>query len=156
MFKALGENIRRVRCECAKGAESLITPNAMVKHRGLWVAFLCSHVFVGCVFWAQLMFNGTSALSPDTWGNWACILPAEVWASVQIVAAMMGLVGLIDPPRWRLVAAGSILNAFQFQALALSAILSDGQTVIGVWPCAMFVPAHILLATEAWQYGRGK
>jgi hypothetical protein len=141
---------------CLDGAATLVEPSALIKYRPMWVAFLVPHILVGCVFWAKLMFNGSSAFSPETWGNWACVLPAELWAGVQIAAALMALIGLIDPPRWRLVAAGSALNALQFQALALSAILSDGQTVIGVWPCVMFTPAHILLAVEAWQYGRRK
>lgn len=156
MLREIADDWRKIREACLIGAASMIRPRALLENRRMWVAFLVPHVIVGCTFWAQLVFASSSALSPETWGEWACILPAKLWAAVMIAAALMELVGLIDPPRWRLIAAGAVLNAVQFQALALSAILSGGQTVIGAWPCALFVPAHILLAVEAWQYGRRK
>lgn len=137
------------------GVSFLASGKALTVLRPAWVAFEAALLIVGLLFWATLSM-GVSAFSPETWGEWACILPAKLWAAVQIIASLTIIYGLLEPPKWRLITAGAIIHAVQYQALALSAVLSGGQVVIGVYPSFLFVPAHILLAVEAWRHGRRK
>ena len=156
MLRAFVEPFRywsRTWADALDGMSFLASGRALTVFRPAWVAFEVALLIVGLLFWTTLSM-GVSAFSPETWGEWACILPAKLWAAVQIIASLTIIYGLLEPPKWRMITAGAILHAVQYQALALSAVLSGGQVVIGVYPSFLFVPAHILLAVEAWRHGR--
>lgn len=135
------------------GADFLASGDALNILRPMWIAFEGALLVVGLIFWASLMF-GISAFDPTTWGAWACQFPALGWAGVQIAASVAIIYGLMRPITYQVAAAGALLHAVQYQALALSAMLTGGQVVIGIYPSVLFVPAHLVLAVEAWRYGR--
>ena len=108
---------------------------------------------VGLLFWVTLAM-GVSAFSPDTWGAWACEIPALWWAGMQIVASALVIWGLMVPVTWRMAVAGAVIHAAQYQFLAISAMASGGEVVIGIYPSVLFVPAHLLIIWQATRYGR--
>jgi hypothetical protein len=61
--------------------------------------------------------------------------------------------GLMVPITWRLAVAGAVLHAVQLQFLAISAMASGGEVVIGIYPSVLFVPAHLLIIWQAVRYG---
>ena len=135
------------------GAQFLFSADALEHLRYAWLAMEIALLVIGCMFWATL-WSGIPAFAPQVYGAWACSLPALGWAGVQIGASLLIIYGLMRPiTRWPAIA-GAILHATQYQAIALSAFLTGGQVAIGIYPAVFFVPAHIVLAVEAWRHGR--
>lgn len=131
----------------------LFSGAALETLRTAWLAMEIALLVVGLLFWATLMF-GVSAFSPETYGTWACALPALGWAAVQIIGSALIIYGLMRPINHRPAMWGALIHAAQYQALALSAMLTGGQVVIAIYPSVLFVPAHLVLAVEAWRHGR--
>ena len=136
----------------AHGAEKLLAKDAIEDARNYWIAMEIAMLLVGLLFWITLSV-GISAFSPETWGAWACYFPARLWAGVQIVASALVIWGLMVPITWRLAVAGAVLHAVQLQFLAISAMASGGEVVIGIYPSVLFVPAHLLIIWQAVRYG---
>lgn len=137
------------------GAGWLCSGEALVVLRPAWMAMEVALLLIGLLFWSTLMM-GVSAFSPETYGQWAVQFPALGWAAAQITGSLLIVYGLMRPITHWPAMVGSLVHVIQYQALALSAILTGGQVVIGIYPSVFFVPAHLVLAVEAWRYGRGK
>ena len=136
-----------------RALDFILSGEALSQLRVAWICFEVLSLAVGLLFWASLWF-GISALSPETYGRWACELPALVWASAQIIGSAMIIYGLMRPVTHHHAMIGALVHVVQYQALALSALLSGGQAAIGIYPSVMFVPMHIVLAVEVWRHGR--
>ena len=156
MIKSLLEPLsywRKLGLGILDGVDFMASGEALETLRPAWIAFEGALLVVGLIFWVALMF-GVSAFDPDTWGAWACQFPALMWAGIQITASVMIIYGLMRPITYQVAAAGALIHALQYEVLAMSAIFSGGQVVIGIYPSVLFAPAHIVLAVEAWRYGR--
>lgn len=133
---------------------SLINPRAIDRFRPVLMLFEGALLLVGCLFWISTQ-SGVDSFSPETWGEWACALPAEAWAGVQMLAGAAIVTGLMHPiTRWRIII-GCGIQIIQFAGLSISAMGSGGQFVIAVYPLVLFVPFHLILAMEAWAYDPG-
>lgn len=133
------------------GLQSLVNPKAIDRYRPILMLIEGAILLVGCSFWLSTQ-TGVDSFSPETWGAWACILPAELWAGVQMLAGAMIVTGLMHPVTRGRIIAGCAIQSFQFLALSVSAIGSGGQFVIAVYPLVLFIPFHLILALEAWAY----
>jgi hypothetical protein len=134
------------------GVAFLFSGAALEQLRYAWLAFELALFLIGCLFWATL-WAGVPAFAPDVYGAWACGLPALFWAGVQISASLLIIYGLMRPiTRWPAFV-GAVMHAAQYQAIALSALLTGGQVAIAIYPDVLFVPAHLVLAVEAWRHG---
>lgn len=133
---------------------SLLHPRAIDRFRPILMLFEGALLLVGCLFWISTQ-SGVDSFSPETWGDWACRLPAEAWAGVQMLAGAAIVTGLMHPiTRWRIII-GCGIQIIQFAGLSISAMGSGGQFVIAVYPLVLFVPFHLILAMEAWAYDPG-
>lgn len=133
---------------------TLITPRAIDRFRPVLMLFEGALLLVGCLFWISTQ-SGVDSFSPETWGDWACALPAELWAGVQMFAGAAIVTGLMHPvTRWRIII-GCLVQIIQFAGLSVSAMGSGGQFVIAVYPLVLFVPFHLILMAEAWAYDPG-
>jgi hypothetical protein len=135
----------------AGGYRTLVNPKAIDRFRPLLVFLEVLLLGVGCAFWLSTQ-AGVDNFSPETWGEWACILPAELWAGVQMAAGAMIVTGLMHPVTRGRIIAGCVIQCIQFLGLSISAMGSGGQFVIAVYPLVLFIPFHLILALEAWAY----
>jgi len=133
------------------GLDSL-TRNGAFRHYGpAFISMEVALLMVAALFW-QASFIGGSAFSPETWGEWACQWPAQLWAGLTLIGSTLTATGLIHPAkRWRILA-GAALQGAQFTALALSAALTGGQFVIAAYAFLVFVPFHALLIIGAFRH----
>jgi hypothetical protein len=132
----------------------LITPRAIDRFRPILILMEFGFLLIGCAFWISTQ-SGVDSFSPETWGVWACILPAELWAAVQMVSGVMIVTGLLHPVTRHRIVFGCILQIVQLLGLSVSAMFSGGQFVIAIYPLVLFVPFHVILAAEATVYESG-
>lgn len=129
----------------------LIHPRAIDRFRPALIGMEMALFAIGLLFWLDTQTGGDN-FSPETYGAWACSLPAEMWAGVMLAGGVLCVSGLMHPvTRWRIVV-GALVHVVQFTALSFSAILTGGQFVIAIFPLLFFVPLHIILAWEAVIY----
>lgn len=128
--------------------DSLVHPRAIDRFRPILMLIEVALLIVGCAFWISTQM-GVDSFSPATWGEWACILPAELWAGVQMGAGALIVTGLMHPVTRNRIVIGCIVQIVQFLGLSASAMFSGGQFVIAVYPLVLFVPFHLILALEA-------
>lgn len=105
-------------------------------------------IFVGSLFW------WLAAWSPDAfdvgmYGRFALMFQAEAWAMAMMAPAALVLIGLQDPVKRWMVAAGAGLEAVQFIALGYSAIFTGGEYIIGVFCWVFFGRKYIRLLWSA-------
>lgn len=129
----------------------LIDRRAIDRFRPVLIAMELSLLLVGCLFWLNVRWSADS-FSPETWGDWACMLPAEFWAGAMILSGALIVSGLMHPITRGRIIIGSILHVLQFMGLAVSVLGSGGQFVIAVFSIVVFVPMHLVLAWEAAIY----
>jgi hypothetical protein len=132
----------------------LFSPRAIDRFRPILMVIEGGLLFIGCLFWISTQ-SGIDSFSPETWGNWACTLPASLWAGVQMLAGAAILTGLLHPVTRMRIVLGCAVQIIQFAGLSISAMFSDGQFVIAVYPLVLFIPFHLILAVEAWAYDPG-
>lgn len=135
-----------------QGAGFLFSGQSLEVLRLGWLAMEGALLIIGSLFWATL-WMGLPAFAPDVYGTWACERPALAWAAVQIAASALIIYGLMRPMTWRPAFVGAVLHALQYEAIALSALFTGGQVAIAIYPLILFVPAHLVLAVEAWRHG---
>ena len=129
----------------------LITPRAIDRFRPALIAMEFSLFLVGCLFWLNTQMGGDN-FSPETYGEWACMLPAACWAASMMLAGALVISGLMHPITRGRIIIGCALQVVQFLGLSVSAIGSGGQFVITIFPLLFFVPLHLVLAWEAAVY----
>ena len=105
-------------------------------------------IFVGSLFW------WLAAWSPDAfdvgmYGRFALMFQAEAWAMAMMAPAALVLIGLQDPVKRWMVAAGAGLEAVQFIALGYSALFTGGEPIIGVFCWVFFGRKYIRLLWSA-------
>lgn len=108
-----------------------------------------SLLLVGSIFWIDAMM-GAKNFNPDTWGRLAYMLPAYVWAGLNMTASAVTFVGLIDPIKSRLVMVGGSLHCVQFAVLAYSITMTGGEVPVGLYAGVFFLPAHMWIVWRAW------
>jgi hypothetical protein len=138
-----------------EGANDLLSPTAIIKYRAMWIAFELVLCIIGAVFWGFLWL-GADAFAPEVYGAWACSLPALGWAAVQFGASALIIHGLMRPITHWPALVGAMLHAAQYQAIAMSSVLTGGQIAIAIYPIFLFAPAHFVLAVGVWRHGRGR
>lgn len=129
----------------------LIHPRAIDRFRPVLIAMEFALLLVGCLFWANTQTGGDS-FSVETWGAWACELPAALWAGTMMLGATLVVSGLMHPVTRMRIIIGCAIQVIQFAGLSVSAIGSGGQFVVAVFPLVLFVPMHVVLAWEAAIY----
>lgn len=129
----------------------LIDTRGIDRFRPVLIAMQIGLFMIASLFWMDTQLNGDS-FSPETWGEWACGFPAEMWAGAMIAASTLCVSGLMHPVTKVRIIIGAFIHVLQFFALSLSAALTGGQFVIAVFPLVLLVPMHIILAWEAAVY----
>ena len=119
------------------------------RHRPILIAAQVAFLIIGSAFWTMAKLQ-EEAFSAGTYGHFALLFPAEFWAGLMMAGSAIAIIGLKKPMRPDLVVLGSLINAIQFLGLACSAILTNGEPVIGLFASVMFVPLHVWMAWEGW------
>lgn len=105
-------------------------------------------ILIGCAFWIMAQLQA-EAFNVDTFGRFALMFPAEAWAGVMSSASLMVWLGLVQPQKRWMVAAGAAVQTVQYLALGFSAIMTGGEEVIGLHCTALFAPAFMLIFWKA-------
>lgn len=103
---------------------------------------------IGALFWIQANLQ-EEAFNDRTFGRFALMFPAEMWAGLMMAGAVATIVGLIKPIRRDMVAIGAGMQATQYIGLAYSSIATGGEFVIGLHLIMLFVPVHVWMLWEA-------
>lgn len=107
---------------------------------------------IGTLFWIEARMS-SEAFSVDIYGGFALQFPAEVWAGMMVCGSGMILIGLRDPVKRWMVAIGAAVMSLNFLGLAYSAIVTDGELIVGAFCSVLFAPLHVTMAWEAGKNG---
>jgi hypothetical protein len=105
-------------------------------------------IYIGALFWGFATFRDT-AFSEEVYGAFALRFPAEMWAALMMFPSAMVIIGLHDPVKRWMVAAGSTILTVQFCALGYSAVFTGGEPIIGVFCYVFFAPRFARMVWEA-------
>jgi hypothetical protein len=145
---------QRIGSNFADGFDSLTRDGAFNRYGPAFIAFEIGLLVIASLFWIMASNRGGMAFSPETWGDWACQYPAQMWAGLTMLGGTLTAMGLIHPAnRWQ-IAVGGLVQAAQFTALAMSAAFTGGQLVIAIYAMVIFVPFHLLVIVGAARHGR--
>ena len=122
--------------------------NGLDRYRPLWVAMQVSLFIIGCLFWIDSM-TGSQGFAEETWGRFAYMFPAAMWAALTMASSSMIIVGLLKPIRSWMVSVGSFLFCLNFILLSYSAVFTGGVVVVGLYASLFFLPLHMWLFVEA-------
>ena len=125
-----------------------LSKNSLARHRPVFMAAQVSLFLIGCVFWVDVQTGGDN-FAPEIWGHFACSLPAEAWAAINMTASAICYIGLGKPIRNWQVIVGSSLHCLQFSVLSWSAVFDGGAAVIGLYASMLLLPLHLWLLIEA-------
>jgi hypothetical protein len=118
------------------------------RHRPVLMVFEIMLFVIGVLFWVQAGLQA-EAFNHETFGRFALMFPAELWAGAMMAGSAIAYIGLVKPIRRNMVAVGAAINAIQYSGLAYSSIFTGGEFVIGIHLIMLFVPAHIWMTWEA-------
>lgn len=135
------------------GINSLTESGALTRFRPIYFLMEGLLLLIAIAFWFSAYFDAGSAFSPETWGEWACQYPAQMWAFFTMSGATLTIVGLLHPQKCAVVAMGAAIQIVQFSALGWSAAFTGGQFVIMIYEAAFFVPIHLLILVGALRHG---
>jgi hypothetical protein len=107
---------------------------------------------VGALFWIDAR-NGAHGFQETTWGWFAYQFPAEVWALINLSAAFLTFIGLVEPRHRYSLIAGSVLHVVQFAGLSVSILFTDGEAVVGLYAALFFLPIHMWVLAEGVRDG---
>ena len=105
-------------------------------------------IFVGALFWWMAAWR-PEAFAADLYGHFALHFQAEAWAMAMMAPAALVLIGLQDPVKRWMVAAGAGLQIIQFGALGYSAIFTGGEPIIGVFCWVFFARQYVRMIWSA-------
>jgi hypothetical protein len=103
---------------------------------------LMLHAGVGMAFWL-LARAQPEAFSVETFGRFALMFKAEVWAAAMMAGSIITFVGVMHPPQRWAIMLGSVINAVQFAGLCYSALFTDGALVVGVYALGFSVASVV-------------
>lgn len=121
--------------------------NNLKRFGPMWMVLECSLFVIACLFWVTITMEG-SAFNPEMWGTLAYALPAEAWAALAIIATMVTIVGLVEPPQRRMVTLGAAMSCVQYLVLSISAWCFDGQPIVGLYAGFLLLPLHAVLLMQ--------
>lgn len=107
-------------------------------------------LIIGALFWMQARLS-PEAFDWQLYGRFALIFPAEMWAALMMAPSAMCLIGLRHPIKRWMVGIGASIHVLHFSALAYSAIVTDGEMVIGYFCSVLFSPLYTWMAVEAFR-----
>lgn len=94
------------------------------------------------------------AFSARTWGEFAYSFPAQMWASLLMIASFATFIGLLHPPERRMIFAGLTLHVLNYGTLAVSAAISNGDLAVAFY-AGFFLTFHALLGLLTARRGWG-
>ena len=106
-------------------------------------------IFVGALFWWMAAWK-PEAFDAGLYGHFAMTFQAEAWAMAMMAPAALVLIGLQDPVKRWMVAAGAGLQVVQFGALGYSAIFTGGEPIIGVFCWVFFARQYVRMIWSAF------
>ena len=127
---------------------SFLRRYSLDQHRPMMIVFEMALFGIGSLFWIQANLQD-DAFNERTFGRFALMFPAEMWAGLMMAGAVCTIVGLIKPIRRDMVAIGAGLQAAQYIGQAYSSIATGGEFVIGLHLIMLFVPIHLWMLWEA-------
>jgi hypothetical protein len=108
---------------------------------------------VGALFWIDAR-NGAQGFHENTWGWFAYQSPAEFWALMNLSAAFLTFIGLVEPRHRYSLIAGSVLHVVQFAGLSASILFTSGEAVVGLYAAMFFLPLHMWTLWEGVRDGK--
>jgi len=131
-----------------KAIASIAGLHTLERYAPLYGLMQVGMFIIGCVFWVEAS-SGASSFSPVTWGDFAYSFPAQFWAFVNMFAAFVTLIGLINPVHRRMVAFGGCVHLCQHVALAYSAAMTGGDLAVALYASLLLIPIHLSMTAGA-------
>lgn len=126
-----------------------ISRNSLLRYRPGLLYIEYAFLFFGICFWVSATI-GHEGFGEETWGAFAYIFPAKVFAAFNMGASALCIIGLRKPIKTWMIAAGAALQCLQFSVISYSAIYTDGEMIVGLASSVLFLPLHMWLFYEAF------
>lgn len=118
------------------------------RYRPLYFLLNLGTLFVGMLIWSTSWLD-VSQFHLETWGALAYEAGAATWGSSMSLASLLCLLGLIEPPRRWMVTVGALAHCAVLVALAVSAVITGGDTAVAIFALCVLLPLHGWLALAA-------
>lgn len=125
-----------------------LSRNSLNRYRPAILYTQYSMFVFGVLFWIDANLGG-EGFKEATWGSFAYLFPAKMWAALNIGASALSIIGLKKPIRSWMVAVGSGLHFIQFSSITYSATYTGGEMIVGLMASVYFLPMHMWLFYEA-------
>ena len=119
--------------------------HTLARYRPMFMLIEMLLFFIAGVFWI-VTDKSPETFSPATWGWFAYSFPAQMWASMLMVASFTTFWGLVRPPARGMIILGLLLHVTNYSALAYSAFMTSGDMAVSLYAC-FFAAIHALLGT---------
>lgn len=128
--------------------ETIVGPYSIERYAPLFLCCQGALFIIGAFFWVDAV-NGSTAFSPETWGTFAYGLSAEFWAMMNMSAATISLIGLLNPVHRKMVVVGGSMHFMQHLGLSYSAFFTGGDLGVGLYASFFFMPFHMIMTAGA-------
>lgn len=126
-----------------------LSKNSLIRYRPGLLYIQYAFFLFGVFFWIDATL-GQDGFQEDTWGSFAYMFPAKLWAALNMGASAIAIIGLTKPIRSWMVAVGAFLHFIQFAAITYSAIFTDGEMIVGLLSSVLFLPMYMWLFYESF------
>lgn len=117
------------------------------RHRPMLMQIELYLFLVGMVFYVSGI-TIDAAYTVETWGGILFHQPSWFWGALNAVASATCVIGLIKPPRYRIILIGAGMHLLHFSAIAISCLFYGGDFAIGLWALG-FLGFHAKMFYEA-------
>jgi len=126
--------------------------HTLARYRPMFMVMELLLFAVAGFFWVTTD-RAPATLTAHTWGAFAYAFPAQMWASLLMLASFTTFWGLVRPPARRMIALGLVLHVVNYSSLAASAAFSGGDIAVALY-AGFFAGIHamlgILTAKPGW------
>jgi len=131
---------------------NVMARGSLYRYGPLLILMNLSLFAIAVSFWADAN-SGAAGFQEATWGAFAYSFPAKAWAAIMLAGSALVAGGLMRPPNSWIVAVGCLLQLVEFGGIAYSAIMTNGEMVVGIFAAIFFVPIYIWVLLEVARDG---
>lgn len=128
--------------------DAIIGPHSLERYAPMFMVIQGLLFIIGCIYWIDAA-HGSGSFHEQTWGSFAYNLSAEFWAMLNMGAATLTLIGLINPIHRKMVTIGGLLHCAQHVGLSASAFFTGGDLGVGLYASVFFLTMHMIMTAGA-------
>lgn len=127
--------------------------HTLARYRPLFMMMEAMLFAIAGTFWI-VTDHAPEVFAAQTWGAFAWQFPAQMWATLLMLASFATFFGLVRPPARRLIYLGLGLHVVNYSALAGSAALTGGDLAVALY-AVFFATVHAILGVLTARRGWG-